>query len=228
MRLPDVLMRVLGPFAFQANSLTRIAEYPWCYHATELVPGMEVIELGAGSSGFQFVLSEAGLRVTSVDPLINPDETVEWRFADRDFQKLNNAMGSDVYFVRQYLQKAALRKEFYHRVFSISVIEHIPQAETYAIMQEIARVLKPGGFLIMTIDLFLDLSPFTSKKQNIWGTNIDIKALVEASGMERVVGDESELHGYAAFDPRVILERADEFFTANLVAAQGIVLQKQR
>ncbi len=182
MSLPDFCMRMIGPFGFQENSGTRKGEYPWCYYATNLRPGMEVVEIGPGASGFQFALSQAGVRVTSVDPVINPHESVDWVFSEKEFQKLKRALRADVHFIRQYLQDAGLSSNTYDRVFSISVIEHIPGEEAIQLLKEAARILKPRGFFIATIDLFLDLIPFTLKTSNVYGANVSVSELVVHQG----------------------------------------------
>src|SRR5262245_7147118 len=226
MHFPSFLLNKMGPFAFQENSRTRLGEYPWCYYATELRPGMEVIEIGAGASGFQFVLSSEGVNVTSVDPMVNPHETVDWVFSEQDFQRLNRAMGADVHFVRKYLQDANLPSNTYDRVFSISVIEHIPPADVESLVKEVARLLKPGGFFIGTIDLFFDLAPFTSKGTNVWGSNISVKKLIDDSGMTLVKGDTQELYGFDDFDFARIARGMNEFLVFNSCGAQCMVLQK--
>jgi hypothetical protein len=66
-QLPHWLIQQIGPFGFQINSLTRTFEYPWCFLATPLESGMRVVEVGTGSSGFQFVLAQFGIDFTSVD-----------------------------------------------------------------------------------------------------------------------------------------------------------------
>jgi len=60
----------------------------------------------------------------------------------------------------RYWPYAAHRLDFpaasFDRVFCLSVIEHIPRATWPACMSEFARVLKPGGRLVMTMDMETD------------------------------------------------------------------------
>jgi 2-polyprenyl-3-methyl-5-hydroxy-6-metoxy-1,4-benzoquinol methylase len=224
--LPGFVMRRIGPFGFQTNSETRAFEYPWCHRAASIRPGLRVVELGAGASGFQFVLAAEGCDVTAVDPLIEPPGGEHWTFTEQDFQRVNRAFGGRVRFHKKFLQDVALPEGSIDRVFCVSVIEHIPDAPAMELVKEIRRILKPGGLLIATIDLFLDCAPFTNKASNDWGWNTDVRRLVETSGLTMTVGDSAELCGYTCFEPRAILARRNEFISANDVCVQCVVLRK--
>jgi SAM-dependent methyltransferase len=226
MAFPGWLMRRVGAFSFQLNSLTRTFEYPWCFYATPLSAGMSVVEIGAGAAGFQFVLAKQGLNVTSVDPLINPSESVDWRFSSNDFARVNSAFGGKVRPIRDYLEKAHLEDDSYDRVFAISVLEHVPQEGVVAIMREIHRILKPGGFFIATVDLFLDCHPFTYRLANQWGTNVSVRHLVEESGLALKVGSPRHLNGYPEFDAEEVSRNKSNFLVVNNVMTQCLVLQK--
>lgn len=224
--LPFSVMRQLGCFAFQLNSNTRIFEYPWCFHATPLEPEMQVVEIGAAASGFQFVLANSGLKVTSVDPLINPSEEVKWIFTEKEFSRLNHAFGDKVTFIHNFLQNINLPSNSVDRVFSVSVIEHIPPQEIQLLLEEIIRILTPGGFFIATIDLFLNCAPFTNKIKNKFGSNISIAELLKSSNLRLKVGNLEELYGYPEFDKDKILERLDKFLVVDNVLTQCIVVEK--
>ncbi len=224
--LPGPLMRLIGPFGFQENSATRSFEFPWAWMTLGPRPGMRVVDVGAGASGLQFALANAGVDVTSVDPLLNPDETVDWVFSQREYDRLNRAFGGRVRFIRNYLQNSGLAAGSFDAVLSVSVIEHIPDEHLPSLMREIARLLRPGGRFIATIDLFLDCAPFTATLANHWGSNRDIRAIVEASGMEIAVGLRAELYGFPEFNPQAILEQADSFVRSGPVLTQLLVLEK--
>jgi SAM-dependent methyltransferase len=55
--------------------------------------------------------------------------------------------------VRPVLPIAVRIDGFFDRVFCLSVIEHVPRELWPACMKEMARVLKPGGRLVMTMDM---------------------------------------------------------------------------
>jgi len=228
-RWPSWVIRSIGPFGFQTNSATRIYEYPWAYYATPLGNGcLRAVDVGSGASGFQFVLASAGIRVVSVDPLINPSESVNWRFSIDDFHRLNRAFGARVKFICDLLEAAHLESDNYDRIFAISVLEHIPWGPLKELVREIARILKPGGYFVATIDLFLDCYPFTKKEANEYGGNISVKDLIEASGLQLVFGEPSDLCGFAEFSPEAVIRRKDDYLVVNNVMTQCIVMQKNQ
>jgi 2-polyprenyl-3-methyl-5-hydroxy-6-metoxy-1,4-benzoquinol methylase len=229
MKLPFWVIKAIGPFGFQGNSLTRIVEYPFSYFATNLETGMDVLEIGAGASGFQFCLSEMGINVTSIDPLENPSQEVDWRFSHMDLKKLNHAFGGRVNFVRAKIQNVRLKSNTFDRVYAISVLEHLRENDISQIMQCIADILKPGGYFIGTLDLFMKLAPFTDVESNIFGKNISIKTLFDPAYFEMVIGNKYELYGYDEFVPDEISARVSrkEFYTYDQVVSQCVVLKKK-
>lgn len=231
---PQWLMRRVGPFAFQLNSMTRRFEYPWCFQAAELRSGMKAVEIGAGASGFQFILAECGLSVVAVDPLVNPSQTVDWVFTEKDYERINGVFGGRVRFIRDYLQDAHLEGNSYDRVFAISVLEHVPEENVASIVAEVRRILKPGGLFVATIDLFLDCAPFSDCPSNRWGRNISVKRLIDASGLTLRRGNRSQLLGHPEFSPGEISKNRDGFLLVQdsvggaQVMTQCLVLEKPR
>lgn len=224
--LPGAMVRRLGPFAFQRNSDTRAAEYPWMYFTVDPRPGMVVIDVGGGLSGMQFVLARAGCDVTTVDPVLDADPKDSWWFSNADHAALSRKLRAPVRFVRALLQDAGIAPESADVVTATSVIEHIPTEPAAALMRAAARVLKPGGRLVATIDLFLDVRPFAPAERNRWGTNMDVARLIEASGLVREQGEPSELMGFPAFDPVAVMARRAEFYESDRVLSQALVLRK--
>ncbi|MBA4029108.1 MAG: SAM-dependent methyltransferase [Planctomyces sp.] len=224
--LPGAMVRQLGPFAFQRNSDTRTAEYPWTYFTIAPRPGSVVIDVGGGLSGMQFVLARAGCQVTTVDPVLDADPTDSWWFGDADHAALSRKLRAPVRFVRALLQDAGIAEFSADVVTATSVIEHIPAEPAADLMRAIARVLKPGGRLVATVDLFLDVRPFAPAERNRWGTNIDLARLIAGSGLRLEFGDTAELHGFAGFNPAAILARRAEFYEFDGVLSQALVLRK--
>lgn len=224
--LPTPVLRAVGPFALQENSLTRAFEYPWCYEQIGPRPGMRCLEIGSGAAGFQFVLAQAGAEVVSVDPLLKPPGGTEWTFSRREFDHYNRAFGNKVTFIQEFVEKANLPPASFDRASAVSVLEHIPRAGLEALCPAIRNALKPGGRLVATIDLLLDCAPFTDKPSNDWGSNANIRDLVELTGMKLVVGNPAELCGFPEFHPERIRAKAAEKLVVNDVMTQCVVLER--
>jgi SAM-dependent methyltransferase len=142
--------------------------------------------------------------------------------------RLNRAFGTDVQVIEATLQEARLPTNSIDTVYSISTIEHIPVTELQSLMKGIGRILRPGGLCVLTVDLFLNLWPFSDLACNAWGTNVSVKSLVDFSGLSLVLGRRAELLGYAEFHPREILAHLEDFLigSAYPVLAQCLVLRK--
>lgn len=231
-KVPDVLgwrTRYRGPFAFQPNNSTRRFEYPWAFHAVSLRAGMVVVDLGGGMSGFPFTLARAGASVVNVDPFLDYGSTHDYRNVDpeRLIDRLNQIHGTAVRLVRRDLVGAALPAASVDVVYCISMLEHLSTEARAEALGEVGRILKPGGHLVLTVDLFLDLAPFTARATNRYGTNVDIAGIVEASGMSLVAGHRAELFGYPEFDAAQVQSRLSEFLIGAYPAlAQCLVLAR--
>lgn len=223
-----MLARARGPFGFQPdNNATRTVEYPWAFYAAPVLPGHRVVDVGGSLGGLQFVLSKQGAEVINVDP--SDAASMGWPVDQKTIDLLNKSFGTRVELRKTFLIEAGIPELSIDRIYCISTIEHIPKEQIPNLLREMRRILKIGGLAILTIDLFFDLRPFTDLEANVHGTNIDVRQLVEDSGMRLSQGNHSELYGYPEFDPRVIQARAMEFFQGNIAlnVAQTLVLTRE-
>ena len=223
-----VAASLVGPFAFQGNNDTRAFGYPWAFETLEPRAGLNVLEIGGSLSGFQFVLDRAGCRVVNVDPAT--ESAAFWPLDRPTFDLLNRRFGTRVVLQQSTIQDAGLPSNHFDRVVSISVIEHIPEKDIVALLEHVRRVLKPGGRFVMTIDLFLDLAPFTDATQNKFGTNVSVEWLVRESGLDLVHGEPRELYGFPAFDLARIMAQKDAYYVGRgwPTMIQALVLAKPR
>jgi 2-polyprenyl-3-methyl-5-hydroxy-6-metoxy-1,4-benzoquinol methylase len=202
-RLPRrMTMRRRGPFAFQPNSGTRRFEYPWAFAQVAVGAGHTVVDVGGALSGFQFALASTGARVVNVDPFVDYGTAGEYtdRHPFEAISKLNAAFGTNVELRRAALPAAGLEAASVDVVYCISTLEHLPASDAEETMRHVTKVLRPGGRCVLTVDLFLDLAPFTSRQTNRWGANLDVRALVEGSGLDVAAGRTDELLGFPGFD----------------------------
>ncbi|MGW0520089.1 class I SAM-dependent methyltransferase [Crossiella sp. NPDC003009] len=225
----------LGPFAFQHPSLTRCFEYPWAFDTAQPEPGMRVVEVGGGLAGFQFVLAESGCAVTTVDPAATegtsqwngPTYQVSWALTPETHQQLNTTFGTEVRLIGDRLQDCALPDGTFDRVFCLSVLEHVPAKEARGMLERAVALLRPGGLLILTVDLFLDVRPFGVLTGNSWGGNLDLHELLTGLGADLVAGDKRELLGFPEFDfDRVVRLIPELLIGAYPVLSQALALRR--
>lgn len=117
-------------------------EYPWALERAHLVPGARILDAGCGDSIFPVYLGTIGCRVTALDLSFTTS-----------LARLHDV---DAAYVRGDLTALPLAGERFDAVFCISVIEHLPEARIPAAMQEMRRVLRPGGTLLLTTDYYED------------------------------------------------------------------------
>jgi 2-polyprenyl-3-methyl-5-hydroxy-6-metoxy-1,4-benzoquinol methylase len=224
-----------GLFGFQHNSATRIFEYPWAFHTARLEPGYKVMDVGAGISGFQFVLARSGCEVVNVDPLPAGDQ--RWSsglngqqiwFTTDDHARLNRLLGTDVTLVADSVQNYSPDGRLFDRIFCLSVLEHVDGNEANAMLKRMAELLVPGGLCVLTVDLFLDLKPFGVLDENFWGRNLDLSAALESVELDMVHGDRRELFGFPEFDADRVVSLLPELRVSKLypTMVQTMVLRK--
>lgn len=209
-RIPvPVAARAFGPFGFMWNATTRRFEYPWTYFSIAPTNGMRVLEIGGGIAGLQFVLAKVGCEVHNVDPFLDFGSGPQ---TDRRLSlhgELNQALGTDVHHHRSTLPEAALQGEF-DAVYSVSTLEHIPTPDLEATLTSIVPLLRSGGTLVLTVDLFLNLAPFCSGTTNRW-MNVSMRWIEEVTGLRLKSGVRAELYGYEEFSSDSILVQLERF-----------------
>jgi 2-polyprenyl-3-methyl-5-hydroxy-6-metoxy-1,4-benzoquinol methylase len=222
------VIRYRGPFAWQPNSSTRVFEYPWA-HEQVVTHGskLNIVEIGGGLSGLQFVLAGEGHHVTNVDPGLAA-KGKGWRLNPAFHRKLCDAFGANVALVPTTIDAANVPDGSVDLLLCVSVLEHFTDEDVDAFVQHAPRLLKRGGVLVLTVDLFLDVAPFCSSQRNKWGCNLDIRRLLERSGLELQVGAQSELLGHEEFESERVMRRLSEFMmgAAYPVLTQCLVARK--
>ena len=127
---------------------SRVWEYPYVWHHLEtvLTAGTpHVMDLGSGVTFFPFALANRGARVTCVD--IDP---IAGRDLIRAVECLHPGPGK-VEFLKSGGIHLDLPDETLDAAYCISVLEHVP--DPALMVPEIARVIKPGGLFLLTIDV---------------------------------------------------------------------------
>jgi ubiquinone/menaquinone biosynthesis C-methylase UbiE len=148
---------------------------------------------------------------------IDPNENVGWHGIDR---RLAEKYNLNIEYRVEGMEKISSQDETFDRVISVSVIEHCravpvkneakaPQVEAdrklqARMMKEMARVLKKGGLLVVTVDFLFPLGGVVPE------SNLNIKNLVESAGLVLLNGDfKNELYGYDGFRIERLMKQPD-------------------
>ena len=128
----------------------RMWEYPYAILAAELVSGLKVADVGCGMTAFTIYLKEqAGCDVTGIDPdVFKAGLRYKGHGVSEEFIKRTG-----INFLRGDMTELPVESDSQDRAFSISVMEHVPPDVRRRGMQELARILKPGGRAILTVDM---------------------------------------------------------------------------
>lgn len=149
---------------------SRLWEYPFAILAADLTPGMTCADVGCGRTPFTVYLAQQpNIHVTGFDPdFFSEGERHSTFGVSSDFKR---STGLDIRTCSMTHLDAP--DNHFDRVFCLSVIEHLEAPVARAGMREMARVLKPGGRLIVTVDVAIHdtLSP------------VDPMALIWESGL---------------------------------------------
>lgn len=214
-RTSRTAIRERGPFAWQPNNTTRAFEFPWAYDKIMgLGEDLTILELGGGMSGLQFVLARSGHQVINVDPGLQARGR-GWDLNVDFHQRLQEVFVAPVDLRSATIATADVPDASVDVLLSVSTIEHFGRGDLTELIDHTVRVLRPGAHAVLTIDLFLDLIPFTRRERNEWGTNTDVRDLLERSGLELVEGAPAELCGFSEFDPEAIQSRLTELLTGS-------------
>jgi hypothetical protein len=169
-----------------------------------------VLEIGGGMAGYQFVMARRGLEVVNVDPGMAA-RGKGWSISPLKHRILSRMYRAPVTLIPTTLQAAEIADRSIDAVVSISTLEHLPHEDLEGVGHAIRRILKPGGIGVFTVDLFLDLYPFTDARQNEWGSNIDLHAFLQRAGLELVEGNPKYLMGFPQFNPADVLSQRETF-----------------
>jgi 2-polyprenyl-3-methyl-5-hydroxy-6-metoxy-1,4-benzoquinol methylase len=216
-----------GPFSVQENNTTRVLEYPWAFFSTSIKKDLNVLDIGGGLCGFQFVLAKNGCKVINIDPGTYEDR-FKWLCTQESIRILNNIFSTNVTLLNTTLDKANIECNSVDRIFALSILEHLSKKEIKNIMDSAYNLLKPGGYFIITLDLFLNLYPFCSRQKNKFGKNINVKDIIEMNPFKIYKGEKTELYGYPEFNSDNIISNLGKYNIGVYYPclAQCIVLQK--
>jgi len=153
---------------------TRYWEYPWVLEQLSRLPrGSIILDCGCGMSAFPEELSHQGYRPTGLDFFVGAKrKNPAYGITDRHIKKLRGKVD----FLNGTLEKIPAPDNSFDAVTCVSVMEHIVIENRYnpevhlRCLDEMKRVLKPGGLLICTYDTILNPEVVYSGTKE-WGPN---------------------------------------------------------
>ncbi|WP_213451350.1 class I SAM-dependent methyltransferase [Rhizomonospora bruguierae] len=161
------------------RNVNRYWEYPWAYFHSGLRPGMRVLDAGTGYSSFLQHLQQRipDARYHAADPCFQWQEPKQLRGVALSTAPLERLDYPDAHF---------------DLIFCLSVLEHLLEPAQVAAIGNLARCLRPGGRLVLTLDYFLDWPRWHAARERkrqwyAWlpnDGNVNVAALVRASGLE--------------------------------------------
>lgn len=132
--------------------MTRIFEYPWAVIESDLKPSDVVLDAGGGLSLFPFFLSSRCEKVVNVDISYHKRFAIDM-VALREIAKKLGYMNLEI--VIEDIKSMHFKDDTFDKVYCISTIEHVPLKQQFEMIDEMYRVLKPNGILILTTDVIL-------------------------------------------------------------------------
>lgn len=131
------------------NGDLKNVQRPWIVKAIlSTVPkGSKLLEIGAGDPKVAQFLNELGYEVTIIDPYDGTGNgPIEYEYFKKQYPNLT--------IIKNYFENGInlFREGSYDCVYSISVLEHIPNEKMPEIFQGVRRILKPDGFSIHCVD----------------------------------------------------------------------------
>ncbi len=146
----------------------RMWEYPFAILSAELQPGMKCVDVGCGMTAFTIYLKDvAECEVVGVDPdMFRSGIKYKGHGVSLEFIKKTGLK-----IIRASMEKIPLPPNSFDRVFCLSVMEHLPSDIAKRGMQEIARILKPGGRAIITVDVNM-FSEISRPLDLIWDSGL--------------------------------------------------------
>jgi len=209
-------------------------DYAWAIVHSQVRKGMMVLDAGAGRGFLQYYLACLGVHVHAVDVI-----PVESKFirkltalaAQAHLPLRTDPMRVTKKLQRRYKTRLDYRLESvsdlsyadhtFDRVFSISVLEHLDDPTLQGGLREMARVLKPQGWLVLTIDYTPSMAP------DRFGFN-------EHDIVERLVKPLAS-HGLTPIEPldlnipdwEALLQSVNALFeTTNRCVSYGMIFEK--
>ena len=166
---------------------TRHWKYETLLIESEVEVGMRILDAGGTGTIFSYFLALMGCDVYTVDidkQKVEDANALTPKLKEQVVVKINHSF--------QSITKMSFPNNYFDRIFSICVIEHLNNEDQLAGLKEMARVLSPEGILAMTYD-YIDKNTVDPARIDGWhpfcSSQDVIDKLIKQSGLE-VMGNE--------------------------------------
>ncbi len=130
---------------------------PWIAAAGEFTEGQRVLEVGgAYSLLLEHLALNCGVESWVVDDFGTKSDELFWaRWSDPHEYA---AQHPNIRYVFERLgdKGSTLPEHHFHRIISVSTLEHVPEAARTAVFKEAHKLLAPGGIELHTIDIAVE------------------------------------------------------------------------
>lgn len=136
-------LRLYPHIWFRYRTPLKIYEFREMLKGVELSPEDVVLDIGCGTGDQTLLLAKECAKAVGIDP---SEQSIQ------NARFIASCVGRRVNceFRCTRLEDAGFEGECFDKVFSICVLEHIPDYR--AVLHETHRVLKPGGWLVFSVD----------------------------------------------------------------------------
>ncbi|MCL5029008.1 MAG: class I SAM-dependent methyltransferase [Bacteroidetes bacterium] len=244
--LKKILLYKYGATPISPNKLW---EYPYVIMNLYPFEDKKILDAGCGKSSVDPFLARRKAHIYGIDPFCSDNigttgigvEGFSYAYPKQYGLKINYKLNS--------IDKIDYPDEYFDSVICVSVLEHVRYKETnlprqtklnnydrelhLTMLNEMTRVLKPGGKLIITMDYYPPTLGFENNKliQNLDNSNIDLYYLLNNTNLKLINSSLSDeiIPGSPKFNIKILLENndIDWVWYANLLQTSiGLIFRK--
>lgn len=144
---------------------TRLWEYPfvWDVVRRHVAPSSRILDVGSALTFLPPFLARSGHAIVAsdVEPRMKTWARELWDGL-RDHEVWRGITHDDLDYALADVTRLPFAPDSFDAVTNVSVLEHLPPAAMAQAVEAIARVLKPGGLLICTLDCWLRGEPMVN------------------------------------------------------------------